>query len=427
MSDSSVSEAVARPSRRRRHWVIGLGVLLVASALAGAGTYRYLMPLPTPTVQVSVATTLTIGAPPLAIPLPAQGSFALRDSASGVVAGLAPSTVRPIASITKTMTALAVLAARPLAPGAAGPSFTVSAADVALLQQVIADDGSHVNVNLGEQLTERQLLLGMMLPSANNFALMLARWIDGSDAAFVDRMNQTAARWGMTATHFADPDGLSANTVSNASDLLLLGSHALLDPTLLEVMGNAQATLPDGTTIHNLDPLVATVPGWLGIKTGHTNAGGYCLLFAVRRSVTSDTPALTMIGAVLGQGQRSDTFQAAQQAVDADVADYVALQLDNVTPQLSGKLQSAWGASAALRIDSAQVAPILVQRGTHVHLDFVAAPVARFGAASNVGMVRALLDTRNDNGQATQLYVGAWPVVTAADLAGPPWWWRLRR
>ncbi|GMA57652.1 hypothetical protein GCM10025858_21550 [Alicyclobacillus sacchari] len=66
-----------------------------------------------------------------------------------------------------------------------------------------------MKVAAGEQLSEYQALEGLMLPSGNNMGSMLAKWCDGSQAAFVKEMNETAAKMAMKNTHYADPTGYS--------------------------------------------------------------------------------------------------------------------------------------------------------------------------------------------------------------------------
>ena len=182
------------------------------------------------------------------------------------------------------MTALVVLDALPLAPGANGPSRTMTGADVALYRQAVAEGGSNLPVRAGEVLTERDLLLALLLPSADNIAESLAVWVSGNRTAFIARLNATAAAMGMAHTHFADPSGLSIKTVSTAADLVLLAEAVTANPTLAELVAVQQVRLPDGIVLHNLDILLRKHAGWLGIKTGWTGAAGGCLLFAARKS-----------------------------------------------------------------------------------------------------------------------------------------------
>ncbi len=405
-------------------WVRRTAVLALAAAAGGGGATvaatRYDIALPPPAESVTLPAAQTVPGTAPAIPLPAQGAFALKDSVAGPLAGLGADVVRPMASITKTMTALAVLDARPLAVGADGPSLTVTAADVTLLHQVIAADGTHVVVHVGERLTERELLEGMMLPSANNFAIMLGRWVDGDDATFVERLNTRALGLGMTHTHFDDADGLSAATVSTANDLLLLGSAAIAQPALSAIMLLPRATLADGTVMVNIDALVGTVPGWLGIKTGHTDEAGYCLLFAARRDLGDGTPPLTIVGVVLAQHQRSDSLNAARLAVEADTAAYVPVSFAGPPPGFSGRVTTAWGGSADLSIPSgAAVRSRLVRRGEVLTTSYRAAALAVVPPAGTAaGTLTVSL---------RGVPVVNFDVVTRTAIAAPDPWWRLRR
>ena len=131
--------------------------------------------------------------------------------------------MRPIASVAKTMTALVILEQHPLAENEAGPSLTMTQQDVNDYHSIRDSGGSFAPVELGERFSERDLLIGLMLPSANNLALTAARWIDGSVGAFVARLNARAVALGMLHTHFADPDGLGCRHPSTAADLVILG------------------------------------------------------------------------------------------------------------------------------------------------------------------------------------------------------------
>src|SRR5207302_1877705 len=111
---------------------------------------------------------------------------------------------------------------------------------------------------------------------------------------------------GMRQTHFADPSGFDPATVSTAADLVRLGRAVLAVPALADIVATRQATLPDGTQLRNLDTLLDTEPGWLGIKTGDSDAAGGCLLFAARRPPSgSSGPPVEVVGAVLGQPDRA--------------------------------------------------------------------------------------------------------------------------
>ena len=204
----------------------------------------------------------------------------------------------PIASLAKVMTAVVVLRYRPLTDGADGPELVVRDSDVADTSRRRARDESVVTVRAGERLTERQALLALLLPSANNVAVMLARDVAGSVGAFVDEMNATATSLGLTRTVYTDPSGFDPATVSTAADQLRLARYAAADPTLAAIMATRSARLPVAGTVTNTDTLLGR-DGFVGMKTGSHDAAGGCFMFRTHRSVGGRDTEL--IGVVLGQ------------------------------------------------------------------------------------------------------------------------------
>jgi D-alanyl-D-alanine carboxypeptidase (penicillin-binding protein 5/6) len=204
----------------------------------------------------------------------------------------------PIASLTKVMTAFVVLRDHPLSGTDNGPTLTVTAAEAAAYPAEVAKNESLVPVNAGEVLTERQALQALLLPSADNIARILARWDAGDVAAFLARMNTTAASLGMVNTRYTDPSGYDAATRSTAADQVTLGDRAMKIPTLAQIVAMPIATIPVAGTVHNLNTALGQ-DGIVGVKTGSTRAAGGCLLFAARHTVDGHT--VTIIGAVLGQ------------------------------------------------------------------------------------------------------------------------------
>jgi D-alanyl-D-alanine carboxypeptidase (penicillin-binding protein 5/6) len=379
-------------------------------------------PVPPLQAMVHTAPTFTVpGATPPPVEVPAQGSLDLEASAGDApglrLARLDISAERPIGSVAKTMTALVVLDAHPLGAGDDGPVLTMTAGDVALFHQAVSIDGSAVEVHQGERLTERELLLGLMLPSANNLAETLARWVAGSHDAFVARLNARARDLGMTGTHFDDPSGYSPQTTSTAADLVLLGRAALAVPALAGIVATTQATFAGTTTLHNLDTLLATVPGWLGIKTGETPSAGGCLLFAARRTVGDASAPVTVVGAVLDQPALAGALAAARVAVESAFAGYAAVRLGATTPPITGTVTSAWGDTASLRLTPGGGGAVALRPGTSLQL--LVRP-GRFPTHLDPGDAVATLEAR-----AGPAVLARWPVVAATPLGGASLWWRL--
>jgi serine-type D-Ala-D-Ala carboxypeptidase (penicillin-binding protein 5/6) len=233
-----------------------------------------------------------------AFPWPARGAAALYIDGAGEVGNSGGQTPVPMASTAKMMTALIALEDHPLALNQPGPVITVTRADVATFVAERNQNESVLPVVAGEQLSEYQLLQGLLLPSASNYADMLARWDLGDVPTFVNRMNTRAAALGMTATHYADVSGFSSLTVSVPSDLIALARTAMPLPVFAQIVTQPQATLPVAGVVHNLDTLLGQ-GGVVGIKTGHTDQAGGCFVMAA--DLTIDGVAVRVYGAVMGQ------------------------------------------------------------------------------------------------------------------------------
>jgi serine-type D-Ala-D-Ala carboxypeptidase (penicillin-binding protein 5/6) len=418
------------PRRPRWPWVVFaavLGVLVIAPA--SVVLVRLTAPLPRPAVQISTTSTIAVGGDaPGKIPVPSRGSFALSASTLGTVASYNATVERPTGSVAKAMTALVVLDALPLAPGAAGPSRTMTAADVQLYRQAVAEGGSNLPVRAGEVLSERDLLLALLLPSADNIAESLAIWVSSNRTAFIARLNAKAAALGMARSHYADPSGLSNRTVSTAGDLVLLAKAVISNPTLAELVGVQQASLPDGTVLRNLDVGLQQDPDWLGIKTGWTGAAGGCLLFAASRSY-GPTPAMsvTVYGAVLGQPSMTApdpahpelgaAFFEAENAVSALLDSYHEVDLTQTEPSLTGSVSTPWGGSTPVELLTAEGTQIVMIRGpATVQLSVTTfKPVVPLLEHTEVGEVKGVL-----NGTKV-----TWRVIISDAIAAPSWWWKL--
>src|SRR5437763_1332885 len=209
------------------------GPLVVIAAMAAALGYR------------SLAASSSTAASPIVV---------LRGEHRGALGEALPSTVWPaygqaavqigqsqvqaspnqdaaaIASVAKVMTAYLVLRDHPLALGEDGPMITLTDADVADTDRRRGQQESVVSIAAGERLTELQALQALLLPSANNIALVLARWDAGSAGGFVARMNATARSLGMTHTRYTDPSGYDDATVSTAADQVRVVVEAIRVP-----------------------------------------------------------------------------------------------------------------------------------------------------------------------------------------------------
>ncbi len=225
----------------------------------------------------------------------AKGAI-LADAASGqVLWSRDPGTERPMASVTKVMTALLVLEA-----GDLGQEIRVPKA---AFDYAWKYGGETAALHPGDVLTAQQLLAALLVPSGADAAYTLANAYGPGLDAFVARMNATAVRMGMAHTHFTSPDGLpyptETATYSTPSDLLTLGLAAMRYPVFRSIVDLQFYHLPKGAGHHqywwdNTNGLIGSYQGAIGIKTGYTDAALHCLLFEAVRN------GRTLIGVVLG-------------------------------------------------------------------------------------------------------------------------------
>ena len=220
----------------------------------------------------------------------------LADAATGqVLWSSGGNTERPIASITKVMTALIVIGA-----GNLNRKIRVPKSVIAYVTKYGANSAGLVP---GQVLTAGELLHALLLVSACDAAYTLATAYGPGLPAFIAKMNATAARLGLTHTHFTSPDGLpyptETSTYSTPAELLKLGEVAMQSAVFRSIVGERFYNLPKGDGHGhywwgNSNELIGYYPGAIGIKTGFTDAAGHCLLFEVVRG------GRTLIGVVLG-------------------------------------------------------------------------------------------------------------------------------
>ncbi len=218
--------------------------------------------------------------------------------------GLRSQAQLPIASTTKLMTALVTLEHARLSEVFANPPFYLAAQD------------SQIGLVPGERMSVHDLLIAMLLPSADDAAEDLAFNVGrGSVARFVAMMNAQASALGLEHTHYTTPIGLDTpGNYSSASDLVTLARYLLrTQPFFRRVVDMPTAVLRTGSHVRevtNLDDLVARVPWVIGVKTGHTLDAGYVLVSAGRRD------GMTLIGAVLGAPSESARDASALSLLD---------------------------------------------------------------------------------------------------------------
>jgi len=282
---------------------VAVGVLLGGGLVAAAS-----IPLPkgAPTLAVVVPAS-PASTTRVALPFPIQGEAALAIPTMHVEAATANQSSTPIASVTKLTTAYVTLETLPLSPvvpgrtptyAQTGPSVTVTTDDVAEYRHDLKTNQSCVEVAAGEVLTERQLLDGLLVHSASNFATLLAGLVAGSVDEMVVRMNEAAHALGMTASSYVDVTGLDPGSVSSAVDVLHLATVLMRNATFAQIVRQPSVTLPVAGTVASYTPYVGK-PHVVGIKSGTTTAAGGCDVMAYNVHVAGKT--VQIIDVVLNQ------------------------------------------------------------------------------------------------------------------------------
>jgi serine-type D-Ala-D-Ala carboxypeptidase (penicillin-binding protein 5/6) len=194
----------------------------------------------------------------------------------------------PMASITKLMTAIIVLERR-------------RPRDLMTVRETAAAVGeSSVHLRVGEKLSVRDLLAAALIQSANDAAVALAVGTAGNVSKFVGLMNVKAQRLGLTHTHFVRPDGLDIpGHYSSARDVLKLARVAMKKPFVRRLVAMRRATIAGGRSLFSWNDLLGRYPGLIGVKTGHTDAAGWCEVAAARRD------GVTIYTVVLGSPSRA--------------------------------------------------------------------------------------------------------------------------
>lgn len=265
--------------------------------------------------DTSSASTVAISAQsPLAdakLAWPNAGGAAIGSVADGLLARSSnDEQLRPTASMAKVIAALAILQKQPLDSDQGGPTYTITARDVADYQAYVSKGGSVLPVYQGMRLTEYQALQAMLLPSANNIADMLTERVFGSASAYQAYAQNMLHKMGLNRTIVADASGFSSSTVSTPSEMVMIGIAALKIPVIAEIVAEPQAQLPGAGTVTNTNKLLG-IDGVVGIKTGTTDSAGNCLLFAANYTAT-DGHQETIVGVIMGDTDSASLYADSQ-------------------------------------------------------------------------------------------------------------------
>lgn len=400
--------------RSMKWMIVTVVIVLVIIAIP---VVQFLRPIPVFTVSAaSGAATEHIPGTAPKISWPTQGQAALLAVGVGELGQSGDQTPTPIASVTKVMTAYLVLQKHPLGIGQDGPTITVTKADYQTYLSDNAKKESVLPVKVGEKLTERQALEGLLLPSGNNVATMLANWIDGSETAFVQDMNQTAKQMGLTNTHYADASGYSPQSDSTAVDEVKLFATAMGNQAFKSVVSEAQATLPVANVVYNVNYMLGH-GGIIGGKTGSTSQAGGCFVFASEKSVGGQK--VLIVGAVLGQTANPALMTALGDGVKLSQEAQASLhpiQVVSATDPVA-TIQAPWMNEETVQAGTS--VEMIGWSGMPVQKTLQAAGTVAHQASANETIATLTVTAGQQKKQI--------PIKTPTAIAGPNLLWRLKR
>ena len=274
-------------------------------------------------------------------------SMYLMDVATGTTLGefnaherLAP------ASVTKVMTMLLIMEA--VDSGKIGWGDTVTTSEAAA-----AKGCSHIYLKVGEQMTVRDMMKSIAVSSANDCACAMAEHLAGSEAAFVQQMNQRAQELGMADTHFVNCTGLddgedAREHRTSAHDIALMSRELLKNhPDVRQFTTIWMDTVRQGAFgLSNTNKLIRFYPGATGLKTGFTSGAGYCL------SASAQRDGMELVAVVMGADSSKTRFNACKQLLDYGFANFALVQPDICeTPAVPVELGTAKTVSPQLGED----------------------------------------------------------------------------
>jgi D-alanyl-D-alanine carboxypeptidase (penicillin-binding protein 5/6) len=259
------------------------------------------------TVVLVLVACVGAGGASTAAPPPVEArAWLVENATTGEV--LASASARrhlPIASITKLMTVLVALDHLRL-----GEAVTVDRRAAAVGQESIF-------LRTGERLTVRDLARAALIQSANNAAAALALAVSPDFASFAKLMNAKARSLGLTDSNFVRPDGLdAAGQYSSARDATTLATEAMKLAFVRRTVRQVSATISGGRSLDTWNDLLRTVPGVIGVKTGHTTGAGWSQVAAVRGD------AGTIYATILGSASRAQRNADLQALLAWGLAEY---------------------------------------------------------------------------------------------------------
>jgi len=346
------------------------------------------------------------------VPVPAAPdlaatSFVLQDFHSGeIIAAREPELQVEPASITKLMTSYVVF--RELASGNLG-----LAENVRISEKAWRTGGSKMFVEVDTEVSVEDLLKGVIIQSGNDASVALAEHVAGTEAVFAQMMNAEAQRLGMTGTNYRNSTGLpDPDHYTTAADVATLSRALIAEfPEYYAWYSQLEFSYND-IRQSNRNLLLRRDDSVDGLKTGHTEAAGYCLATSAVRD------GMRLISVVMGTASENARAEASQSLLNYGFRFFETFKLYSAGEELTRT--EVWkGALDEMALGAAEDVFLTVPRGRQdrlaAELVVPSRPVAPFVAGENYGALQIRLDDELELEQ---------PLVVMHDVPEAGWWGR---
>jgi D-alanyl-D-alanine carboxypeptidase (penicillin-binding protein 5/6) len=408
-----------RARRRKRGRITAL--IVVGVIVAAIATYVPLT-LTAPVGAAAATTHRPDVSPPAAaaLAMPSEGESAvsvsgadsyLGASASGILASSGGDAVAPIASISKLITAMVILNAKPLDGSNPGPTITFDKADHALYDKYYVLNATIAAMATGSSMSERDALETMLVVSACNYAEAMADWAFGSNAGFVSATKKWLAANGLTHTTMVESTGIDTRNTSTPSDLIALGKLAMANPAVAAMVAKTGLDIPFLAGMPSTNTLLGT-DGVNGIKTGTLEDSGSDLLYSASVLVTGIDKPLTIVGVVLGGASRDSVNGDVTRLIDSLKTGFHDVPVAEDGQEV-GTYSTPWGASAKMVLGSS--ASVFTYSNTPITSTMTTSTLKTGADGEKVGSVTWKAGT-------STVTV---PVVLKGSITPPTAWWRL--
>ncbi len=369
--------------------------LLPIAVLAALGLITAACSKGTPTSAAAPLKLNTAELPPPPLPpippppkLDARSSILMDATTGQVLAATNDNAPVEPASLTKVMTAYAVFDA--LRSGSLKLEDKVTISEHAWRVGGAASEGSTSFLPVNSQAPVQVLLQGMIVQSGNDASIALAERVAGSEEAFAHLMNSYAKRLNMTATHFENSTGLPGPTHrTTAHDMALLATAIIRDfPQYYSMFSERQYTF-NGITQHNRNGLLDRDSSVDGLKTGHTETAGYCLMSSAKR----DT--MRLVSVVMGTKSMKAREDASMALLNYGFSFFESKPLV-ANGQSLAKVRVWKGTGKESNVAVTRDAWVTIPRGraslVQTKIDVPASLVAPIDHSTSIGKISFLLD-----------------------------------